>query len=435
MGKRVALISEHASPLAVLGGVDSGGQNVYVAQVARCLSLAGWEVDVFTRRDSRFLPVECEFCPGVRIVNVPAGPARFIPKENMLSCMDEFTAYMVEYFSRKEEYSIIHANFFMSGLVALRLKRIFDIPFVITFHALGKVRRFFQGGEDRFPDQRFGIEERIVKEASGLIAESPQDWDDLIRLYGADPRRIRIIPCGYDPNELWPVEKAQARRRLGLPENERIVLQLGRIVPRKGIDTLIRSFSCLQKEYKIQALLAIVGGLTKHPDSEATPEIRRLQAVAREEEVLDRVLFLGRANRDELRYYYSAADVFVTVPWYEPFGITPLEAMACGTPVIGSRVGGIKFSVKDNETGYLVPPQNAPELSRSLARIFQYPEQTQNFRAKAIERARLMFPWERITDAIMEYYEELSGQHLLQADAKKFSSAFVRLRQVEDDLV
>src|SRR3954471_18742480 len=236
MSRRIALVSDHASPLSRLGGVDCGGQNLYVGQVAKSLSALGHEVDIFTRRDSEVLPETADWIAGVRIIHVPAGPAEFVRKEDLLPFMEEFTAYMVRFCRcQRKPYDVIHANFWMSGLIAADLKRILHIPFVITFHALGRVRREHQGSSDLFPDERFVIEDRIVGEAGHIIAEAPQDEEDLLRLYKADPAKITMVPCGFDSNELWPISKALARITLGLPPDAHIVLHVGRLVPRKGI--------------------------------------------------------------------------------------------------------------------------------------------------------------------------------------------------------
>jgi len=183
MSKRVAGISEHASPLCLLGGVDSGGQNVYVGQIARHLAAQGYDVDVFTRRDSERLPEIAEWASGIRIIHVPAGPPLFIRKEELLPHILEFTAYLRHFFEcQREAYDLVHANFWMSGLIACELKQALGLPFVITFHALGRVRRLHQGDADRFPDLRFEVEDRIVAEADRILAECPQDEEDLIRL-------------------------------------------------------------------------------------------------------------------------------------------------------------------------------------------------------------------------------------------------------------
>jgi phosphoheptose isomerase len=406
--RRIALLSEHASPLAILGGVDSGGQNVYVGQLARHLAALDYEVDIFTRRDSEILPETAEWVNGVRIIHVPAGPPIRLRKEDLLPYMEEFTAYVHRFFTlQRKGYDLVHANFWMSALVAADLKRALGTPFVVTFHALGRVRRRYQGDADGFPDERFTIEDRVVAEADYIIAECPQDEEDLIRLYNADPAKIGIIPCGFDPTELWPISKPLARVALGLPPDENIILQLGRLVPRKGVDTVIRGFARLVQHHGIAARLVVVGGESEEPDPRLTPEIGRLQAVARDEGVADLVRFVGRRGRDGLKYYYSAADIFVSAPWYEPFGMTPVEAMACGTPVVGANVGGIKFTVRDGETGYLVPSSDPAALAERLAHLYQHPKLLSLFRRQAIRRVNDLFTWQKVTAAVAALYEDV----------------------------
>jgi glycosyltransferase involved in cell wall biosynthesis/phosphoheptose isomerase len=408
MTRRVALISEHASPLSILGGVDSGGQNVYVGQLARHLAALGYGVDIFTRRDSERLPEIVEWTHGIRVIHVPAGPAAFVRKEEMLPYMEEFTIYLT-HFGRcqREAYDLLHANFWMSGLVACELKQALGVPFVITFHALGRVRRLHQGDADGFPDVRFAIEDRIVTEADRIIAECPQDEEDLIRLYNADPAKVTIVPCGFDPAEMSPISKPLARFALDLPPEERVILQLGRMVPRKGVDTVIRALGRLVREHHVTARLLIVGGDSDEPNPAITPEIGRLQEIAREEGVAEHVTFVGRRGRETLKYYYSAADIFVTVPWYEPFGITPVEAMACGTPVVGSAVGGIKFTVRDGETGYLVPANNPDKLAERLAHLYQHPKLLGLLSQQAVRRANDLFTWARVTETMVHAYEDV----------------------------
>lgn len=416
MKRRVALISEHASPLAILGGVDGGGQNVYVGEIAKNLTTLGYEVDIFTRRDSKLLPEQAEWVQGVRIIHVPVGPPEYVRKEDLLPLMAEFTTYILQFCDHlrsagdhrdRQAYDLLHANFWMSSLVAAEVKRVLGIPFVVTFHALGRVRRFHQGQADQFPDQRFAIEDRIVAEADQIIAECPQEAEDLVRFYQADPARITIIPGGFDPSQFWPIGKALARVALKLNPEERVVLQLGRMVPRKGVDTVIRGFARLLDYHAVPARLLVVGGESEHPDPTAGSEIGRLQAIAAAEGVTDNVTFVGRREREVLKWYYSAADVFVTTPWYEPFGITPVEAMACGTPVIGSNVGGIKFTVQNGETGYLIPPNHHEAIAERLAYLYQHPRHLSDLRQQAIQRSNTLFTWQKVTIAIAELYEQV----------------------------
>ena len=402
--KRIALISEHASPFGVLGGVDSGGQNVYVGQLAKHLAKRGYEVDIFTRRDHPLLPQIAEWTQGVRLIHVPAGVAASIRKEDLLPFMPEFTDWMLK-FCQQQSYDLIHANFWMSGLVAAEIKRSLHIPFVITFHALGRVRRFHQGQNDEFPDERFVIEDRLAAEADCIIAECPQDLADLIQLYHADPQKITIIPCGFDPSEFWCLDKALARVALGMMPDDRIVLQLGRMVPRKGVDTAIQGFAQFCQQSAQPARLIVVGGELDDPDPRIQKEIGRLHAIADAAGVTDQIQFVGRKGREVLRYYYSAADVFITTPWYEPFGITPIEAMACGTPVIGANVGGIKFSVKDGETGYLVAPNDPGAIAHRLQHLYDHPNLLKTLSRQSVRRANDQFTWQKVADSVANLYE------------------------------
>ncbi len=405
----IALISEHASPLALLGGVDSGGQNVYVSQIARHLPAYGFKVDIFTRRDNDRLPEVVEWLDGVRIIHVPAGPPCFVPKEELLPYMASFTQHVIGY-CRQHAYALLHAHFWMSALVAANVKRELGIPFVVTFHALGRVRRAHQGQADGFPDQRFDIESRVIREADFIAAECPQEREDLVQLYNADPGKIWLIPAGFDPAEFSPVNKTLARLTLGLPVEEPLILQLGRMVRRKGVANVIRAVGCLQRDHGISMRLLVVGGESAEPDPQLTPEIGRLQAIAAQEGVRDLVMFVGQRGREVLHYYYSAADVFVSTPWYEPFGITPVEAMACGTPVIGANVGGIKYTVCDGETGYLVPPKAPQALAARLAHLYHHPQLREQFGRRGIERAGRLFTWSHICELLSDLYATASSR-------------------------
>jgi len=429
--KSIALISEHASPLGTFGGADSGGQNVYVGQLAKHLAALDYKVDVFTRRDSYDLPEIVQWLDGVRVIHVAAGPPAWVRKEDMLPYMEEFTSYVLHFCQRQRQpYSLIHANFWMSAMVAAEIKSRCGIPFVVTFHALGRVRRFYQGDADQFPDQRFAIEDRIVAEADHIIAECPQDQEDLLCLYRAEPTKISIIPCGFDPTEFWQIDKISARETLGLDPEEPLILQLGRLVPRKGVDTVIRGFGHLVKQHHISARLLIVGGESEEPDPQLTPEIARLSAIATAEGVTEKVTFVGRRCRNLLKYYYSAADVFVTTPWYEPFGITPLEAMACGTPVIGSKVGGVKFTVKDGETGYLVPANEPAAIAERIAYLYQNPQTRDRFSQQAMQHAKAQFTWQQVASRVAALYEAVLNIQLTTSPLSLIEQSFDTALQV-----
>jgi len=403
--RRIALISEHASPLALPGSIDCGGQNVYVANLARELALAGYLVDVFTRRDAAAQTSQVAHGAGVRVIHVPAGPAHYVPKEHLLPYVKQFARFVTRYARRQAAgYDIVHANFFMSGMVAQHLKQALGIPFVITFHALGHVRRLAQGAADAFPTSRMRIESMLMRQADRIIAECPQDRLDMEQLYGAAPARICEAPCGFDPEELWPEPRQAARERLGIAPGSFVVLQLGRMVPRKGVDTVIQGVALLRERHGINAELLVVGGDHAAANGRDLPELARLHTLARQLGVAGQVRFIGQQPRSVLRHYFSAADVFATTPWYEPFGITPVEAMACARPVIGAEVGGIKSTVVDGVTGFLIPSRDPRALAARLALLHADPQLAQRMGEEGLRRAYRHYTWRAVAQQAAAVY-------------------------------
>ena len=419
MPQRIAMISDHASPLAAVGGVDSGGQNIYVAETARHLAARGYLVDIFTRKDHADQREIVEWLPGVRVIHVPAGPATFVRKEDLLQWMPDFTAF-VQRFAAGERYDLVHAHFYMSGLVAMELKSALGLPFVVTFHALGLVRKLHQGIADEFPVRRIAIERDIIESADAIVAECPDDHRNLVTLYNADPHKVAVIPCGFASEDFWPIAPRFARRALGLPSDVPVLLSVGRLVPRKGVDNVIRALGVLVRRLGVPAELLVVGGNSDIADAALTPEIARLRAIAAEAGVADRVTFTGRRSRELLKFYYSAADAFVATPWYEPFGMTALEAMACGTPVVGARVGGIKYSVLDGSTGYLVPPNDPLALADRLNEICSSRRLAERLSSVAVRRAYGLFRWERVAQSLGALY----GDVWIAASEPRRSPAF-----------
>jgi len=249
--KSIAFISDHASPLADLGGVDTGGQNVYVAQLCRFLANQGYRIDLYTRWENEAQAQVVDWLPNVRIIHVKAGPMQIMPKEELLPFMAEFRENMLAFIGRERlNYELIHAHFFMSALVAAEIKQRLGIPFTITFHALGYIRQLHQGSNDRFPPERTAIEKEVALQADQVVAECPQDRDDLINHYNVAPGKISIIPCGFSEQEFYPVKKSEARKKLALQPDESILLQLGRMVPRKGVDNVVKAVGKLKAKGK-----------------------------------------------------------------------------------------------------------------------------------------------------------------------------------------
>jgi glycosyltransferase involved in cell wall biosynthesis len=409
--KRIAFLSEHASPLASLGGEDAGGQNVYVAQVSRNLAELGYDVDVFVRGDGTE-PEIVTWLPHVRVVHLQVGPPRFLLKDQLWPLMPAFRDAFLD-FTRATEtsYDLIHSNFWMSGWVAAELKRRLDMPVVHIFHATGITKRRHQGEADTSPDGRIEIEKQIVREVDRILAQCPAEVEELMAEYGANPAKIVVTPAGVDLERFHPIPQAEARQELGLDPNAFIIVYVGRMVPRKDVRNIVRALPhLLRANCRRPIRLLVVGGESETPDPELTPEIGVLQKLAAALGVADHVLFTGARPSPELYKYYGAGDVAVTTPWYEPFGLTPLEAMACGRPVVGSRVGGIQFTVREGVTGLLVPPKNPVALATALRRFLGEEWLAPAMGKLARQRVERSFSWPSVSARIAQVYGSLLAE-------------------------
>ncbi|HEY8597396.1 MAG TPA: glycosyltransferase [Thermomicrobiales bacterium] len=404
----IAFLTEHASPLALRGGTDAGGQNVYVDEVARGLGRLGHRVDIFTRRDNANLPEIVDLAPGVRIVHLTAGPPDPLPKDDLWPLMPAFRDAFLA-FARRDgaRYDLIHGNFWMSGWVATEVRRDLGIPVVQIFHATGKTKRRHQGDADTSPEGRIAIEEAVVRDADRLIAQCPAEREELVDDYAADPARVATIPSAVNTQRFRPTDRDEARQRLGLDPHAPIVVYIGRILPRKDVRNVVRAVALLAHQVASPVQLLLVGGETIEPDPIATPEIGEVLRLAAELGIADRVICTGQRQPDELHWYYGAGDVAVTTPWYEPFGLTPLEGMACGRPVIGSAVGGITYTIADGLTGFLVPPRDPQALADRLRLLLAEPALRERMGRAARERVERGFTWDTVVERTAALYGEL----------------------------
>jgi type III pantothenate kinase len=391
---KVAMVSEHASPLAALGGVDAGGQNVHVAALAQTIAQRGASVVVHTRRDDPELPDRVAMMAGVQVDHVAAGPPEPISKDELLPYMDEF-AQRLRTAWRQQRPDIVHAHFWMSGWAALRAAQPLGIPVVQTFHALGNVKRRYQGAKDTSPPERIDTEKQIVRRADKIIATCTDEVFELIRL-GASSPELNVVPCGVDARLFSPSGPRESRQG----QRHRLLF-VGRLVERKGIGNIISALPALP-----DTELIIVGG----PDRERLSEDReaqRLMALAAEVGVSPRVHFRGRMAREELPALMRSSDILVSVPWYEPFGITPLEAMACGIPVVASAVGGLIDTVVDGLTGVHVPPRDPERLATELGALLADPERRVAYGRAGVRRVRRLYDWGRVGAATLDVYARL----------------------------
>jgi D-inositol-3-phosphate glycosyltransferase len=390
---RIDMISEHASPLTAIGGADSGGQNVHVAELARALGARGHHVTVYTRRDDPEVPDRVRAGPGVTVEHVPAGPATSLPKDALLPYMDEFGDHLARRWLT-EPPDVVHAHFWMSGLAAHRGARGTGIPVLQTFHALGTVKRRHQGAADPSPPSRLRLEARLAWDAALVVATCSDEVTELGAL-GVPAQRVAVVPCGVDVDRFTPTGPRAARN------GRHRILSLGRLVERKGVETTVRALAEVP-----DAELVIAGG----GDAIADTELARLTGVARVCGVADRVHLVGQIARREVPAVLRSADVVVSVPWYEPFGMVPLEAMACGVPVIASAVGGHLDTVRDGRTGALVPPRDPAALAQRLRELFADPARLAAIGSAAANHVRSRYGWGRIASEMeLLYHHVLAG--------------------------
>ncbi len=411
----IALISEHGDPAAEIGKDAAGGQNVYVRQVGEALAKLGWQVDMFTRKSSPYEPTIVQHSPHCRTIRLTAGPETYIPRDELFQYMPAFVMAFQK-FQQKEglKYPLVHTNYWMSGWVGLQLQQSQNVQLLHTYHSLGAVKYLAIDELPEIAKTRLEVERDILERAQRIVATSPQERDDLRNLVSV-LGRVEIVPCGTDIANFRPISKVEARKQLGISTKEKVVLYVGRFDKRKGIETLVRATGELRtkleqgEEIDPQKLkLLIVGG--SDPQEADGAERRRIEAIVNELDIAANTEFVGMVGHDRLPLYYTAADVCVVPSHYEPFGLVAIEAMACGTPVIASNVGGLKFTVISEETGLLVPPRDVTGFARAIERILTDDLWARKVRKQAATRVQQNFSWSGVAAQLSSLYRLLLAQ-------------------------
>jgi D-inositol-3-phosphate glycosyltransferase len=399
----IAMISEHGDPAADIGHEEAGGQNVYVRHVGEALAELGYKVDMFTRRVAPDQPVIVQHTPRCRTIRLQAGPLQAIPRDELFAWMGDFVTSFRQFQKQEgQRYSLIHSHYWMSGWAAIQLKADQKAQLVHTYHSLGAIK---YGSVDTIPQiarTRLAVERQILEQVHCVVATSPQEQKQLRALVS---RRgtVEVIPCGTDLRNFRVIPKQEARLQLGLSEVEPIILYVGRFDPRKGIETLVRACGTLQNH----ARLVIVGG--SDPEKADGLERKRIAGIVEEIGLQKKTLFVGQVGHDRLPLYYAAADVCIVPSHYEPFGLVAIEAMACGTPVIASAVGGLVSTVVPDTTGLLVPPKNAPALSAAIDQLLADPQWAQQLGVQGSLWVGEHFNWPRVATQLDTLYKSLTG--------------------------
>lgn len=409
---RVAMISYHTCPLAILGGKDTGGMNVYVRELTRHLGKSGIHVDVFTRSQDEHVPrVLHDLGYGNRVVHIPAGPETPLPKQALARYIPEFIDNIQKFAEEKQiQYDLIHSHYWMSGIAGLALKERWQIPLAHMFHTLGMMKnRVARSASEMEGEYRIQGEREVLAKADRIIVATLAERAQLEFLYGANSRGFITIPPGVDTSHFYPIPPDEAKTVIGIPRHDEMILFVGRIEPLKGVDTLIQAVAKMHETgvlEKYPHYLSIIGGDPNASMEEMNQEMVRLQNLCRQLGVGDMVVFLGKRGQDMLPYYYAAADVLVMPSHYESFGMVALEAMACGIPVVASQVGGLAFLVQDGVTGYVVPDGEPDILGNRLTRLISDRELRRKMGEQAADYAQ-NYAWERITEQICGVYHDM----------------------------
>ncbi|MGV0028977.1 glycosyltransferase family 4 protein [Phormidesmis priestleyi] len=402
----IALISEHGDPAADIGKEEAGGQNVYVRQVGESLAKLGWQVDMFTRKTREDDETIVQHSPHCRTIRLIAGPQEFVPRDRLFEFMPAFVEAFQTY-QAKYHYPLIHTNYWMSAWVGLEVKKTHNVQLIHTYHSLGAIK--YQAVPNRPPiaSTRLDVEQQILEQSNCIVATSPQEQEAL-RTLVSHLGHIEVIPCGTDIENFQAIPKSEARSQLGFKPDEQIALYVGRFDPRKGIETLVRA--CAQLKENPDLRLVIVGG--SDPTQPDGQERLRIAAIVEGLGLSEQTTFSGRVGHDRLPLYYTAADVCVIPSHYEPFGLVAIEAMACGTPVVASAVGGLKFSIVPEETGLLVSPQNVGAFADAIERILSDELWAKKLKKQASERVQRNFSWSGVAAQLSDLYRRVLAQSI-----------------------
>jgi D-inositol-3-phosphate glycosyltransferase len=405
------MFSVHSCPLAVLGGRETGGMNVYVRELSRHLGQRGIAVDVYTRRQDPCLPTVVEFAPQARVIHLNAGPAAPYAKHYVWYHLPEFVEEVRGFITQHNlHYEMLHSHYWLSGWVALQLRRLLRAPMVHMSHTLGYPKNAAaQRPWEQEPPRRLRVEHEVLRHCEALIAESPASKCHMVREYGVEPAKVHVIPGGVDTAVFHPQDRQQARQALGLDAEPPVLLFVGRLQPLKGIDTLLRAAHVVRRRYAHSQVLVVGGGVDGQDEYEAE-ELRRLQALGERLGLSQQVHFIKAQPQHVLAQYYAAADVFVMPSHYESFGMVALEAMACGTPVVASQVGGLGSTVVSGQTGFLVPEGDYRAFARAILRLLDSPALRAGCGRASLRRAQA-FTWPRIVERTGQLYDRLFRQY------------------------
>lgn len=408
MSYAVAMLSVHTSPLAMPGSAkDAGGMNVYIRELARELGQSPFTIDIFTRRTHPQQPEIVYLTARVRVIHIEAGPVAPVDKHMLYQYVPALTRQIKAFADREQKsYQLLHSHYWLSGVVAQQLARCWHIPHITMFHTLAHLKQLAN------PTQaesvlRLEMERQLLQQSERIIATTVDERSQMMRYCGAPLEKIEVIPCGVDLRRFVAQQRDEARLQFGLDPNQPVLLFVGRLDPFKGPDVFLQAAAMMQQ----QAQLVIVGG-----NAAGDPEIDYLRQLADDLHLRQRVYFLGARPQEELPLIYSAADVTVVPSYHESFGMAAVESLACGTPVVATRAGGLITVVRHGETGYLVPRD--PRLfAERLDDLLTSPA-TQERMRQAARSSVLQYSWESVADQMRTVYKDVLREASAEDDRR-----------------
>lgn len=401
---RIAMLSAHSCPMGRLGARDTGGLSVYALELARELGKCGHLVDVYTRvhdaKDKQII----ELGHNARLIHLKAGEDEEIHKLAVYPHLPDFACHLESFRKHSRlQYDLVYSHYWLSAWVGRFLQGWWNVPHMVMFHTLGAVKNAIGVGEDE-PELRIETEKHLIKDCHRIIAATEKEKKDIILHYGALPETISVIPCGVNLELFQPMDKERARQQLGFDGNGKNILFVGRIEPLKGVDKLLMAMTYLKNKQGLRLL--VVGG-----DGHGQDEVERLQRLSRELRIQDSVTFLGLIKQEELPLFYSAADVCVVPSYYESFGLVALESLACGTPVVSTKVGGVESIIHQGETGYVVADNTPQHMAQKIALLLSRP----NGSTESVNLMRASvagFGWSSIATALVKECRTVLADYL-----------------------
>ena len=403
MSYSIAMLSVHTSPLDMPGRTrDAGGMNVYIHQLARELGQSQLSIDIFTRRTNENTPQIVLISPRVRVIHISAGPSTPIHKDELYRYLPAFAQQIEEFRTRTgKQYDILHSHYWLAGVVAMQLAQRWHVPHITMFHTLARLKQLANPDASE-PPLRLEMERQLIQQADRIIAATAEERTQIIRHCGATPHQVEVIPCGVDLQRFVPHDCAIAREELGWKQDAPILLFVGRLDPFKGPDVLLRAAAMM----KAKAQVMIAGGNRENGGKRSgDAEIQELRRLATDLRIGKRVHFLGARPQQELPLLYSAADVTVMPSYHESFGLAAVESLACGTPVVATRAGGLTTIVRNGETGYLVP-RCCGFFAEKLDTLLQQPDLLEEMR-QAARPSVLEYSWKRVASQVRDMYQDV----------------------------